>query len=66
MSNNAKHDAYSIAAWLQRADHDGSLVAFLKPALTPSERVVAGVEGWILGVRGTDLRAPLKVGNPAH
>ena len=59
MSNNAKHDAYSIAAWLQRADHDGSLVAFLKPALTPSERVVAGVEGWILGVPGFNPRGRL-------
>ena len=47
-----QHDAYSIAAWLQRADHDGSLAAFLTPLLTPSERVVAQVEGWILGVPG--------------
>ena len=59
-------DAYSIAAWLQHADHDGSLAAFLKPALTMSEQAVAQVEGWILGVRGTDLGAPLKIGNPAH
>jgi len=49
-----QHDAYSIAAWLQRADHDGSLAAFLKPVLTPSERTVAQVEGWILGVCGRD------------
>ena len=33
-----QHDAYTIAAWLSRADRDGSLAAFLKPALTPSER----------------------------
>jgi hypothetical protein len=39
-----------------RADHDGSLAAFLKPELTPSERTVAQVEGWILGVAG-NLRA---------
>src|SRR5271155_2697356 len=26
-----QHDAYSIAAWLSRADRDGSLAAFLKP-----------------------------------
>ena len=45
-----QHDAYSIAAWLSRADRDGSLAAFLKPALTPPERTVARVEGWILGV----------------
>jgi len=47
-----QHDAYSIAAWLRRSDHDGSLAAFLKPDLTPPERVVAEVEGWILGVPG--------------
>ena len=41
--------AYSIAAWLYRADQDGSLGAFLKPDLTPPERAVAQVEGWILG-----------------
>jgi hypothetical protein len=45
-------DAYSIGAWLWRADHDGSLAAFLKPVLTPPERTVAQVEGWILGVPG--------------
>ena len=45
-----QHDAYSIAAWLSHADRDDSLAAFLKPDLTPSERAVAQVEGWILGV----------------
>jgi hypothetical protein len=47
-----QHDAFSIAAWLSRADRDGSLAAWLKPDLTPSERTVAEVEGWILGVPG--------------
>jgi hypothetical protein len=47
-----QHDAYSIAAWLWRADCDGSLSAFLKPDLSPAERSVAKVEGWILGVPG--------------
>jgi hypothetical protein len=51
-----QHDAYSVAAWLSRADHDGSLAVFLKPDLTGSERSVAKVEGWILGVGGS-LRA---------
>jgi hypothetical protein len=45
-----QHDAYSVAAWLRRSDLDGSLTAFLEPALTPPERAVAQVEGWILGV----------------
>ena len=45
-----QHDAYSIPAWLSRADQDGNLTAFLKPGLTPPERAMAHVEGWILGV----------------
>lgn len=48
--NPDQHDAYSIAVWLYRADRDGSLATFLKPDLTPPERAVAQVEGWILGV----------------
>jgi hypothetical protein len=47
-----QHDAYSIAAWLSRADRDGSLSGFLNPGLTPPERTMARVEGWILGVPG--------------
>ena len=45
-----QHDAYSIAAWLSRADRDGRLAAFFKPGLTPPKCAVAQVEGWILGV----------------
>jgi hypothetical protein len=45
-----QHDAYTIAAWLSRVDRDGGLTALLKPDLTPPERTVARVEGWILGV----------------
>ena len=47
-----QHDAYCIAAWLSRADRNGSLAAFLEPELTRSEHTVAKVEGWILGVPG--------------
>jgi hypothetical protein len=49
--NQDQQDAYTIAAWLQRADRNGTLTVFLNPNLTPSERTIAGVEGWILGVR---------------
>ena len=45
-----QHDAYSVAAWLRQADLDGQLAKFLNPDLTASQRTVAGVEGWILGV----------------
>jgi hypothetical protein len=47
-----QHDAYCIAAWLSRADQDGSLAAFLNPDLSLPERTLAQVEGWILGVPG--------------
>jgi hypothetical protein len=32
-----QHDAFSIAAWLSRADRDGSLATLLKPELSPRE-----------------------------
>src|SRR5260370_32837019 len=48
-----QHDAYCAANWLRRADRDGSLAGFLHPRLTPPERTVAKVEGWILGVSAT-------------
>jgi hypothetical protein len=47
-----QHDAFCISAWLSRADRDGSLTAFLNPDLSPPERTLAQVEGWILGVAG--------------
>ncbi|MDP9562081.1 hypothetical protein [Agrobacterium tumefaciens] len=47
-----QHDAYSIAAKLSRADQDGTLDRMLQPELSEQEKVVAGVEGWILGVLG--------------
>ncbi len=45
-----QHDAYAIAGWLRQADLDDRLKGFLAPSLTPPERAVAEVEGWILGV----------------
>jgi hypothetical protein len=47
-----QHDAFSIAAGLSRADRDGALAALLRPDLTPPERTLARLEGWILGVPG--------------
>ncbi len=47
-----QQDAFSIAAWLSHANQTNSLAPFLKPDLTPPERTVAQVEGWILGVPG--------------
>ncbi|MCA3291516.1 MAG: hypothetical protein ING23_13910, partial [Roseomonas sp.] len=48
-----QHDAFSIAAWLSQANRDGSLAGFLQPDLAPQEKVIAQVEGWILGVSGS-------------
>jgi hypothetical protein len=49
--NQHQHDAYSVAAWMRLADLDGSLAGFLDPCLTPSERAIAQIEGWILGIK---------------
>jgi hypothetical protein len=45
-----QHAAYSVSAWLRRADQDGTLPQFFRPPLTPEEHKSAEVEGWILGV----------------
>jgi len=45
-----EQSAFAAAAWLQRADRDGSLSGFFNPNLTAEEREVAKFEGWILGV----------------
>jgi hypothetical protein len=45
-----EHAAYASAAWLQRADRNGSLGGYWNPPLTAEERQVANIEGWIFGV----------------
>ncbi len=45
-----QQDAYATTAWLRRSDQDGSLERFLRPSMTESERKVAEIEGWILGI----------------
>lgn len=49
--NADQHDAYSVAAWMRNADLAGSLAGFFKPSLTPEQRMVAQIEGWILGIK---------------
>lgn len=46
-----QHDAYSAAAWMRRADLDGTLAEFFEPALTGNVQTLCRVEGWILGVK---------------
>ena len=48
--NSHQHDAYCVAAFMAKEDRSGRLSAFLDPDLTESERSLAAVEGWILGV----------------
>lgn len=46
-----QHDAYSVAAWMGQSDLDGTITTFFDPFLSPDERIVARIEGWILGVK---------------
>ncbi len=46
-----QHDAYTAAAWMRLADLDGSLQGYLDPPLDTIERRIAGIEGWILGIK---------------
>jgi hypothetical protein len=46
-----QHDAYSVTAWMRQADLDANLASFFDPSLSPLERTVAQIEGWILGIK---------------
>ena len=45
-----QHAAFSVAAWLRRADADDSLTGYFNPPLELKEQKQAEIEGWILGV----------------
>lgn len=60
--DGSQHAAFSIAAALSIADRSGSLDSFLHPELTPPERTVAQVEGWILGAPGARRQANYRSG----
>jgi hypothetical protein len=45
-----EHEAYSVAMWLKQVDGRSSLEQYLNPPLTPPERQIAEIEGWIIGV----------------
>lgn len=49
--NPHQHDAYTVARWMREADRSATLDACFEPTLGPARRAVAGVEGWILGLR---------------
>jgi len=45
-----QHDAFCIAAMLQKADSNNDLVKWLNPSLNDADKETAKVEGWILGL----------------
>ena len=45
-----QHDAFCIARWLSDADQSETLAQYFAPSISPPERTMAKVEGWILGV----------------
>ena len=48
--NAHQHDAYSVARWMQEADAAGELTKHFQLQLRPRDRLVAQLEGWILGL----------------
>lgn len=45
-----EHDAYCVARWLEETSSRGALDRYFDPPLSPSERRLARLEGWILGL----------------
>ncbi len=48
--NPHQHDAYSVARWMRQSDAAGTLAMHFQPRLSPAERTLAQLEGWILGL----------------
>ena len=46
-----EQDAYATARWMADMAERGVLAQYFSPPLSEAERVLAGLEGWILGVR---------------
>jgi hypothetical protein len=46
-----EQDAYATARWMSEMSARGALAGCFDPPLAPTERAVAALEGWILGVR---------------
>ena len=45
-----QHDAYSVARWLREADADERILGHFHPNLSPAERTLVQLEGWLLGL----------------
>lgn len=48
--NDHQHDAYSLARWMREIDRADGLDSHFQPQLLPAERILARLEGWILGL----------------
>jgi len=46
-----EQDAFATARWMADMAARGALDGYFEPPLTPAERAIAELEGWILGVR---------------
>lgn len=46
-----QQDAYAVGCWLSEMDRNGFLAGYFSPPLTEEQKLVANLEGWILGVR---------------
>jgi len=45
-----EHDAYAVCRWLMECESAKTLPRYFDPPLTPGQRRIADLEGWILGV----------------
>jgi len=45
-----QHDAYTAARWMRETDASSKLEAYFHPQLSPEDRSLAELEGWILGI----------------
>ncbi|MEO6994407.1 MAG: hypothetical protein ABI273_12305 [Lacunisphaera sp.] len=48
--NAHQHDAYTVARWMRETDAAGQMPAAFTARLTPAERTLTRLEGWILGL----------------
>lgn len=44
-----QHDAYSVCRWMMERDTANELILYFSPNLSPEEKTIASIEGWIFG-----------------
>jgi len=65
---NDQHDAFAVAEWLRRAQIAGELAPLFDPELSAQERLIASIEGWILGLpaEGVEVKVSWSPRRPRH